>query len=294
MAKSIREGQSSMRGFAAPRSWVAVACGLVLAMSAPALAQSGAVKSGIRGRVVIDKELQQATTRPIDPKEPWYKTHANVRRPSGHGRMPALTEPAPRLEVVLEGADGKDKEVRVLTVSGLRFSPASLLVPKPARFKVINEQKFAITIVAGTNETPIGSGKFAFIDLDGGLHSVRIKELPAAQAKVRVLEKAIVLPLEAGGLIPRVAVEGGMYKLGFYDGAEPLTVQEIGIPDTKVVAVDASISANRVVTVDVKDGGLTVVKTPTKPGGQTKPAPPGADETDDAATEDVPDEGDTE
>ena len=169
-------------------------------------------------------------------------------------------EPAPRLEVVLEGAPGQEKEVRLLTVSGLRFSPSSLLVPKPARFKVVNKQAFRITVLVGEDVTSIAPGKFAFIDLDDGLHDLRIKELPAARARVRMLDKAVVLPIENSGVIPFVSVEGGKYKLGFYDGAEPLTVQEISIPDSKIVAVDASISANRVVTADVKDGGLTVVQ----------------------------------
>jgi hypothetical protein len=253
---------------------------LVLVVALAALLIGGAsfaqsaLKSGVRGRVIIARELSQATTQPIDPGVgAWFQTDANVRRQSGRGLKVSLSEPVPELLVVLEGERPQTAEVRAVHFQGLRFVPSSLLVPKPARLKVYNDEAFPITVGAASATERIEPGGSAFFDVPAGRHELRVMDQSFARADINVLEKATILPVKPDGLIDPVMLEPGDYQLGFYWGATPLQVQSVTISGNGMVAIDASISANRVVTVSVKDGDLQVAAPPPTP--RTPPPPPG-------------------
>jgi hypothetical protein len=238
---------------------------MVFLIGGAAFAQS-ALKSGIRGRVIIARELSQATTQPIDPgASAWFQTQANVRRHTGRGIKAVLTEPAPELLIVVEGEKPQTSEVRAIRFKGLRFVPSSLLVPKPARLKIYNDEAFPISVGAADVKDRIEPGGSVFLDLPAGRHDLRVLDQSFARADVNVLEMAIVLPVKADGLIDAVMIEPGDYQLGFYWGATPLQVQSVTIGANAMVAIDASISANRVVTVSVKDGELQVAAPPPPP-----------------------------
>lgn len=230
-----------------------------------ARAQS-ALKSGVRGRVIIARELAQATVQPVLAGEKaWYQTQANVRRASGRGVKATLTEPVPELLIVIEGVKPANAEVRAVRFQGLRFVPSSLLVPKPARLKVYNDEAFPIEVGAADVTEKIEPGGSAFLELPAGRFDLRVLNQSFARGDVNVLETATVLPVKGDGLIDPVPVEPGEYQLGFYWGATPLQVQSISIATNAMVAIDASISANRVVTVSVKDGSLQAIGQPNQP-----------------------------
>ena len=228
-------------------------------VAVPAIAQSDALKSGITGRVVIAEALLTATEWPMSEEERGHvRSPSRIRRPSGHGPLAPMTAPAPELLVVLEGTKPQKSGVQGLTFEGMRFAPSSVLVPKPARLKITNNHSAPITLLDAKEKAvvTIPAAGSEFVELDAGAHVLTVKEHRFASVPVRVLDKAQILPVGENGLIDPIPVEGGDYKLAFYHGAKPLWAQTLTIPDTKYVAVDASVSDNQVVTVTVKDGSL--------------------------------------
>lgn len=246
-----------------------------LVSSSPGLAQSGALKSGVRGRVVIAPELASATTWPMGEEEQKRLSQgARVRRPTGHAVVRENTEPMPELVVVLEGARPPQKpEPRQMRIEGMRFVPAQVLVSRPGEVRITNAQRVAVTVgrVGGEALGTIQPGEAGDFVLDEGDHALLLREMPFARAQVKVLGPSRFLPVSSAGEIEPLAVEGGEYQLAFYHGARALRVQSLPLPDDRYLAIDAAISANGVVTVSIKDGNLQVVEAPSPP---PPPAPP--------------------
>lgn len=259
---------------------VALALG---AFSAPALAQSGASQSGLRGRVVIAPEYAQAKTWPVDESEQRrIASGARIRRPTGQAAPRQLSQPMPELHVVLEGARPPQKpEPRQMRIEGMRFIPSQILVARPGELAIENTQRGPVTVmreageVLGTLE-PGQTGTFA---LDEGEHSLFLRELPSARAKVKVLRPSRFLPVTKAGEIEPIAINSGEYDLSFYHGTRALRVQSLTLPEEKYLAIDAAVSANGVVTVSIKDGDLQVAVPPRpidppRPPPRTAPPPP--------------------
>ncbi len=263
---------------ALPAARLASLLALALLSSSPALAQSGALKSGLRGRVVIAPELASAKTWPVGEEEQRRLARgARLRRAMGHGALGQNSEPMPALLVVLEGARSPQKPAaRELRVEGMRFVPAQLLVARPGEVRITNAQKGAVTItraggdVIGTIQ-PGESGDFV---LEVGDHALQIQEMPFAHATVKVLPPSRFLPVTKGGDIEPIPIESGDYQLAFYHGAHALRVQSLSVPEGKYLAIDAAVSANGVVTVSIKDGDLQVAVPPDPIIPPPPPPPP--------------------
>lgn len=249
-------------------------CALV---ALPALAQSGAVKSGVRGRVVIAPELNQATTWPSSEEaSKALQGSARIRRPSGRGPVAPLTEPMPPLVVALEGArPAQEQKPGTLVVEGMRFVPAQAVLGRAGPLLVKNQQKKPVTVILENGETRVtlAPGATEEVPLSQGTHTLALQELPFANAEVRVLPKALFLPVSSDGEIAPTVVEAGDYQLTFYHGARALRVQDLSIPDDRFVAIDAAVSANGVVTVSIKDGDLKVAVPPPPPPPEAAPVP---------------------
>jgi hypothetical protein len=244
-------------------------------LATPAFAQSGAVKSGVRGRVVVAPELELATTWPSsDEARRALEGTARIRRPSGHGPTAPLTEPMPALVLVLEGARHPPEQPGpVVVIEGMRFVPGQVVLSRPASLTLENRQKKPVTVslVGGETLASLAPGQKTAVSLRAGEHTLVLDELPFASIQVRVLQKALVLPLRPAGEIAPTVVEGGDYQLAFYHGARALLAQGLTIPVEHFVAIDAAISANGVVTVSIKDGDLQVA---VPPGRAPAPPPP--------------------
>lgn len=251
---------------------------LALGATGAALAQveDGPNRTGVRGRVVVAKELLSEATWPMDPERAKdLRGGHRIRRAAGRGAGLPLTEPMPELLLVLEGARPDGEQPRRLVVEGMRFLPAQILAARPGVITVENRQAQGITVVdeRGTELATVMPGQSGEVTLEAGEHTLSIREMPFARAAVRVLGPARFLPWTEKGEIPVVNVEAGDYQLAFYHGANALRMQPLTVPDDGFVAIDATVSANGVVTVSIKDGSLRVAvpQAPVKPA--TPPAP---------------------
>lgn len=232
--------------------------GLLLAASAGA--QQGE-QSGVTGRVIVDRGFNAAATIPVDERRAdWVKTSSRIRRPAGHGELVQPTEPAPEFVVVLEGRRGTAGTARVLTFEGMRFSPATLLAVGGQPLKIENKADFPITVKAqgGDVVAEVPANGSTDASLADGEYVLRVDQLPFARAEVRAIGDAQVLPIAANGRLPVSKVPEGSYKIAFYHGARPLKVETLEVPDAKLMAVDAKVSAKGVVTLEVKDASLQV------------------------------------
>lgn len=233
----------------------------------PALAQDVPIEKqkGVRGRVVVAPELLSTPVVIEGERERLLRSPAIVRRPMGRKPTP-IVEPPPALVVMLEG-DGLPKldggSLPKLVFQGMRFSPGSLVVPRPSRVQVENKHNKPITLLAsGKSGAAIPPGEVGEIELPAGEHMLTVKELGFAAANVRVLEKGRPLPVKDGE-IPLVDIPGGSYQLAFFLGAEPLRIQPITVPDRELVFIDATVSALKVVEVSIKDASMRVAVPPT-------------------------------
>jgi hypothetical protein len=233
----------------------------------PAFAQDVPLdkQKGVRGRVVVAPELL-STPVPIEgERDRLLRSPAIVRRPMGRKPQPILEAP-PALTVMLEG-DGLPKAegaaLPKLVFQGMRFSPGSLVVPRPSRVQVENKHQKPITLSVGGKAGPaIAPGEVGEIELPAGEHLLTVSELAFAAANVRVLDKGRALPVKDGE-IPLVDIPGGSYQLAFFLGAEPLRIQPITVPERELVFIDATVSALKVVEVSIKDASMRVAIPPT-------------------------------
>lgn len=245
-------------------------CALLVSGAAEAQVggEKGPLRSGVLGRIVVSPEMLSQSTWPLDEERAKEaRGVSRIRRPAGRGKVDTLSEPTPELFAVLEGARTEHVPKRELIVAGKRFVPAQLLVPRPGEFEVENRQSMPITIVDGRGEAlaSVMPGERAQVTLQQGEHGLSIRELPFAQARVRVIGSALFIPWSARGEITPQSVESGEYELAFYHGAKALRAQPLVVPDTGYVAIDATVSANGVVTVSLKDGTLHVAAPPPPP-----------------------------
>lgn len=240
---------------------------LAASLALPALAQEVPLdkQKGVRGRVVVAPELL-STRVPIEgDRDRLLRRSAIVRRPMGRKPAPLLEDP-PALVVMLEGGGLPKVEgaaLPKLVFQGMRFSPGSLVVPRPSRVQVENKHGKPITLVAGSKmSAPIPPGEVGEIELAAGEHLLTVKELDFAAANIRVLERGRPLPVKDGE-IPLVDIPGGSYQLAFFLGAEPLRIQPITVPERELVYIDATVSALKVVEVSIKDASMRVAVPPT-------------------------------
>lgn len=256
-------------------------CCLTTTFATSAAAEAGAIKSGVRGRVIVAPELSSATHWPArDEIVARVTAGARVRRPSGHAApQPLLLERLP-LVIVLEGVRHQQAVPPTeLRVEGQRFVPAEVVLPRPGRLRLTNAHRTQATVrdSAGAVIAALPPGESAEIDLDVGEHTLTLTEYPFARAQVRALGPSRVLTVTRTGDIPAVPVDEGDYQLAFYEGARALQVQTLQVPASRYVAIDGSVSANGVVTVSVKEGDLQVAAptgsdTPSSPGNTGDPA----------------------
>ncbi|MCP4498648.1 MAG: hypothetical protein GY822_01615 [Deltaproteobacteria bacterium] len=236
-----------------------------LAFFAPVASAQSALKSGVRGRVVVAKEFLEKKEWPVEGARAKSSLGVSrVRRPAGHGPLNVALEPAPELLVVLEGIKDEIPSEKEIVFEGLRFSPGTVLVTGTTSLKVTNRHTTAIRLRDEKNIDlgTVAAGETKNIELANGKILISSKEFPFALAEVTVVEKAKVLQLRAkDGFFDDVPLVPGDYRLAFYHGAIPFIVQEITVPKREYIAIDATISGNRVATVSIKDGGLKAMAT---------------------------------
>jgi hypothetical protein len=221
-------------------------------------------QKGVRGRIVVAPELLSTPVKLAAAREKALRGAAIARRPLGHAITP-ITEPPPALVVMLEG-DGIPRDAAEppsLRVTGRRFLPGGLVLPRIGPLRIKNEQKEPITVVdeAGGVVAKIPAGGAVDAQLRPGEHMLSVAEMPYATASLKVLERGRILPL-VDGEIPLVEIPGGEYQLSFYFGSEPLRVQPLQIPEQGLVFIDATVSALKVVEVSVKDASMRVAVPP--------------------------------
>jgi len=240
-----------------------------------ALASQGALadpprETGLRGRLVIAREILAAKEWPVDAgRAKALRTPANVRRHRGRAAVP-LMEPIPAISVVVEGEDVRADAppTRKITLEGMRFSPGQALLPRSGPLTIENKQGVTLTILdtrtSSDNQTEtkavatIAPGATEDIVLLDGDHQLSMKELPYARATVKVLRQGKLLPVADDGTIPLVDLPGGDYSLAFFLGAAELRREPMKIAANGLVFIDATISANTVVDVVQRDATLQI------------------------------------
>ena len=189
------------------------------------------MQRGVAGHVAVSPELMGATDWPVDEDRAKTRlTPARVRRPMGRA-LQSLTEPVPELMVVVQGDATRGAVTpieRRLKLEGMRFTPGQILLPRPGPLTIENRQAV-------------------------GMITLAVKELPYANASVRVLERSLVLPVNEKGDIPLTDVPAGDFQLAVYLGANPLRVQPLQVPEMSVAWIDASVSSKGVVDISVRD-----------------------------------------
>jgi hypothetical protein len=216
------------------------------------------MQRGVAGHITVSPELMGATDWPVDDDRAKTRlTAARVRRPMGRAIQP-LTEPVPELMVVVQGDATRGAVTpleRKLKLEGMRFTPGQILLPRPGPITIENRQAVAVTLVDGNGRdvVRIEAGKSATANLTAGMITLAVKELPYANASVRVLERSRVLPVNEKGDIPLTDVPAGDFQLAVYLGANPLRVQPLQVPEMSVAWIDASVSAKGVVDIAVRD-----------------------------------------
>lgn len=257
-----------------------VLAALAAALASPASRAQDQVspdkQRGVRGRVVVAPELWRDEPWPITGvRESALRSAALVRRPAGHGVKPLL-EATPPLTIILEGGGLRQEnpETPTLKVSGMRFVPGSIVVPRAIVARVQNDEKVPLTIVGGDGgPVKIAPGETGDVPLkaptagaDGAVAPVvlSIQEWPAARALARVLPAGRVLPVKDGE-IPLQDIPGGEYTLTFFLGAEPIRQQPLVVSERGVTFIDATVSAKGAADVSIKDSGAMVPIAP--PGG---------------------------
>jgi len=241
-------------------SWICFSLLTAASASSVGHAQPETV-SGVTGRVIVDRAFLDAKTIPVDAgRADWVKTESRVRRPAGYGKLTDPTEPAPAFFVVLEGRKGTSESETTIAFEGMRFVPASALVIGEKPLKIENQADFAITVKSqkGDVVAEVPAKGTADVALAGGEYVLKVEELPFVRAEVRSIEDAMILPIGNGGIIPTQRVPEGQYKVAFYYGARPLKVETFEVPDEKLMAVDATVSAKGVVALEIKDASLQV------------------------------------
>jgi len=247
-----------------------------MAIAMPASAQT-ALTSGVKGRVVIDKEFKAKKEWPVDGRRAKASFGASrVRRPAGYGPLEVAMEPAPKLSVILEGAKKEEGATvdNAMVFEGLKFSPGTMLVTGKTSISLTNKHTAPITVRNSAKKelATIAAGATQDVELGNGEHLLSAKEFPFALTEVKVVEKARVLQIRPkDSFFGEVPLESGEYTLAFYHGATPLQVQKVTVPESGYIAIDASISANRVVTVSIKDGKLEAMAQPAKPTPAPRP-----------------------
>ncbi len=261
--------------------WTIAAVVIATLAAAPAaIAQeSPDAKRGVRGRVIVAPELYRLDAWPITGvRKDALESGAIVRRPVGRALKP-LQEQAPALTVMLEGGGLRQEnpETPTLKVTGMRFVPGSIVVPRAVVARVQNDEKIPITVVGGdSGPVKIAPGETGDVALkppppapDGSTPTVilSVAEWPFAKALARVLPSGRVLPVKDGE-IPLQDIPGGEYTLTFYLGSEPIRQQPLLVPERTVLFIDATVSAKGAADVSIKDSA-TIPVAPMLP-----PAPP--------------------
>lgn len=274
-----------MRAPISSRSLCCAAAGLaaLLACASGARAQAEAPdkQRGVRGRVVVAPELWRADAWAITGvRESALRNGALVRRPVGHPVKPLL-EAAPPLTVMLEGGGLRQEnpETPLLKVSGMRFLPGSIVVPRAIVARVQNDEKTAITVVGGDGApVKIAPGETGDVSLkaptpaaDGTIAPIvlSLEEWPFAKAVARVLPSGRVLPVKDNEIALQ-DIPGGEYTLTFFLGAEPIRQQPLVVPERGVAFIDATVSAKGAADVSIKnsaDGAGTPIPPPPPPPG---------------------------
>jgi hypothetical protein len=226
---------------------------------------AGPVKSGVRGRVVIDPAIRDAKVWPVDEERAkLLRARGWVRRATGHGPVARITEPNPALVIAIGGLNQRDPETHAITLENGAFSPPQLLTTRAHKIALENKQGEAMTFVIDGEEVSLKAGEKRDLQApSSGAHVFKVRELPFASASVRVLDKATLLTAQTDGILPTLPMEPGEYELAIFHGARQLHSRELPVEGGKFVAIDATVSANGVVTVSLKDGGLQIIG----PGG---------------------------
>lgn len=230
-------------------------------------------QKGVRGRVVVAPDLLKKPAALSVDRERALRGTAMVRRPLGRPLTP-LVEAPPALVITLEG-DGMRQDTTVvpkLTFEGMRFSPGSMVIPRPMAVQLENKHGSAITVVgtAGAVIAKVEPGQTSDVNLRPGMQLLSVQEMPFATAEVRVLENGRELTLRDGE-IPLSNIPGGEYTLTFFHGAEPLRIQPLTVPESGLVFIDATVSALKVVEVSIKDASMRVALPPSSVGGDAVP-----------------------
>ena len=252
------------------RNTAAAAAILLLAAAAGAQEAPPDKQRGVRGRVIVAPELWRADTWPITGvREAALRSGAIVRRPVGRALKP-LVEHAPPLTVMLEGGGLRQEspETPTLKVTGMRFVPGSIVVPRAVVARVQNGEAVPITIIGGDcGPVKIAPGETGDVSLkpptpsaDGTVAPVELSvaEWPFAKALARVLPSGRTLPVKDGE-VPLQDIPGGEYTLTFFLGAEPIRQQPLTVPERGVVFIDATVSAKGAVDVSIKDSAVVPV-----------------------------------
>ena len=218
-------------------------------------------RRGVRARIVVSSELMEARNWPVrEERGDALQGVHRIRRPHGPAGITPMEEPRLPLRVVLEGARAKSPSRQRISVDGMRFVPAEVVITKGTELEITNRETRFITIdrEKGGELAIIEKGKSEQAKLPKGEHILKLRSFPFAKAKVKVLPEATFLEWDEEGEVDLLDVKPGKYQLAFYLGAHALRVQEIEVPEEGVIAIDATVSANGVVTVSLKDGDLQV------------------------------------
>jgi hypothetical protein len=255
---------------------------LAFGVSAPAVAQSG-LQSGIVGRVKIDPYVQNTKTWQVNSKKLLQqRTHARIRRNSGHGPVRPTFEAAPLCQVVLQGARSTEKmPINTIHFVGKTIEPSQLLMVQNVRVRLTNDEISSITPIEiakdGTTieHTKLLPGKSTIIELADNSKAITSLEHSYAKTELRMLQKSRVLEIREGGIVNRIFLESGDYELIFFHGVRQLFSQPLVVPENGFVAFDATVSRNLEVKVTLKDGALQVARNPVESRGSVvKPPPP--------------------
>lgn len=234
---------------------------------------------GVRGRVIVAPELWRADAWQVTGvRRDALANGAIVRRPLGRALKPVV-EQTPALTVMLEGGGLRQEnpETPALKVSGMRFIPGSLVVPRAVVARVENAEKVPITVTGGdSGPVTIAPGATGDVSLKAGPPAadgtvapivLAVAEWPFAKAVARVLPSGRVLPVKDGEIALQ-DIPGGEYTLTFFLGSEPIRQQPLVVPERGVVFIDATVSGKGAADVSIKDTG-TVPVAPSLP-----PPPP--------------------
>ncbi len=248
-----------------------VVVAIVVCVAAPLRAE----EMGVKGHVVVAPELASTPWPLSEERERAMASSALVRRAL---RKPAkLTELAPSVVVMLEGEDIRDDNATsaTMSVTGMHFVPASIVLARAQPFSVTNMQKTTLTFIDGDGKelARAAPGDTATITLPAGERTLRVREMPFVTASVRVLAKGRVLAVK-GGDIELTAVPAGDYMMTFFLGSEPLRVQPLQVPPGSLLYIDATVSAKGVVDVSIKDAAMRVAVPVSVIATQPRPAPP--------------------